>query len=79
MGRQRKYLTSEEAKEALKQQKKRYTTEKYLDILKERRRKEREAKLTIYIMFKEGELYGYDGFPLTMSNLPNQRIDTKSM
>ena len=41
MGRQRKYLTSEEAKEALKQQKKRYTAEKYLDILKERRRKER--------------------------------------
>ena len=74
MGRPRKYLTSEEAKEALKQQKKRYVTEKYLDILKERRRKEREAKSTIYIMFKEGELFNYNGNPLTMYNLPNQRI-----
>ena len=74
MGRPRKYLTSEEAKEALKQQKKRYVTEKYLDILKERRRKEGEAKSTIYIMFKEGELYNHKGNPLTMYNLPIQRI-----
>ena len=41
MSRRRKYTTPEEAKAALKEQKKKYVTEKYLDILKERRRQER--------------------------------------
>ena len=70
MSRRRKYTTPEEAKAALKEQKKKYVTEKYLDILKERRRQEREAKRMIYAMFKQGELHDYTGNLVTQHTLP---------
>jgi hypothetical protein len=61
MGRQKKYNTEEERKIARREYVKKYSEEKYQDILKERRKKSKEDREKVMAMYKEGKLYDENG------------------
>ena len=65
MGRLKKYATEEERKKAQREHSKKYNKEKYLDILKERRKKAKEERLKVLELYREGKLYDENGIKIS--------------
>ena len=58
-------LTEEERKKAQREHSKKYNKEKYLDILKERRKKAKEERLKVLELYREGKLYDENGIKIS--------------